>query len=88
MKLVEDEELSLNQALAALTMKPADILGIDAGRIKTGAIADICIIDPHADYECIPLNFMSAGKNSPFNGWLFHHQVSHTLFHGRLVFKR
>jgi dihydroorotase len=88
MKLVEDEELSLNQALAALTSKPADILGIDAGRIKVGAVADICIIDPQADYDCTPLDFVSAGKNSPFNGWLFHHQVSHTLFHGRTVFKR
>lgn len=88
MKLVEDDEVNLHTALAALTCNPADILGIDSGQIKVGAVADICLIDPDSEYECRPLNFISAGKNSPFEGWLFNHQVSHTLFHGRLVHER
>ncbi|WP_417499501.1 dihydroorotase [Methylophaga sp.] len=88
MKLVEDDEVNLHTALAALTCNPADILGIDSGQIKVGAVADICLIDPDSEYECRPLNFVSAGKNSPFEGWLFNHQVSHTLFHGRLVHER
>jgi len=88
MKLVEDDEIELHRALAALTCNPADILGVDAGQIKVGATADICLIDPDSEYECQPLNFISAGKNSPFEGWLFNHQVSHTLFQGRLVFER
>lgn len=88
MKLVEDDEVNLHTALAALSCNPADILGIDSGQIKVGAVADICLIDPDSEYECRPLNFVSAGKNSPFEGWLFNHQVSHTLFHGRLVHER
>ncbi|WP_438969588.1 dihydroorotase [Methylophaga sp.] len=88
MKLVEDDEIDLQQALASLTCNPADILGIDSGQLKIGAAADICLIDPDSEYECQPLNFVSAGKNSPFEGWLFNHQVSHTIFHGRLVYER
>jgi dihydroorotase len=88
MKLVEDDEVNLHTALAALTCNPADILSIDSGQLKVGATADICLIDPDSEYECQPLNFVSAGKNSPFEGWLFNHQVSHTLFHGRLVHER
>lgn len=88
MKLVEDDEIELSRALAALTCNPADILGIEAGQIKIGAVADICLIDPDSEFECQPLNFVSAGKNSPFEGWLFNHQVSHTLFHGKLVYQR
>lgn len=88
MKLVEDDEIDISRALAALTCNPADILGIDGGQLKAGAVADICIFDPDADYECRPADFVSAGKNSPFGGWLFNHQVSHTLFHGRLVHER
>lgn len=88
MKLVEDDEIDLHRALASLTCNPADILGIDSGQLKVGAVADICLIDPDSEYECQPLNFVSAGKNSPFEGWLFNHQVSHTIFHGRLVFER
>jgi dihydroorotase len=88
MKLVEDDEIELHRALAALTCNPADILGIEAGQLKVGATADICLIDPDSEYECRPLDFVSAGKNSPFEGWLFNHQVSHTLFQGQLVFER
>ncbi|MTI62961.1 dihydroorotase [Methylophaga sp.] len=88
LKLVEDDEIELQRAIAALTCNPADILGIDAGQLKTGAIADVCLVDPDSEFECQPLNFVSAGKNSPFAGWLFNHQVSHTLFHGRLVYER
>lgn len=88
MKLVEDDEVKLSQALAALTCHPADILGIEAGRLKVGARADICIIDPDAEFECQPENLVSAGKNTPFAGWLFNAQVSHTIYHGRMVFER
>lgn len=88
LKLVEDDEIELQRAVAALTCNPADILGIDAGQLKVGARADICLVDPDSEFECQPLNFLSAGKNSPFAGWLFNHQVSHTLFQGRLVFER
>jgi len=86
LKLVDDDEISLQQAIASLTSHPAMILGIEAGQIKVGAQADICLIDPNAHYECQPLNFISTGKNSPFSGWLFHNQVKHTVFKGRTVF--
>lgn len=88
MKLVDDEEISLHQAIASLTCHPAEILGIDAGQLKVGASADICIIDPNAHEECQPSHFVSAGKNSPFSGWLFNNKVSHTLFNGKLVFEQ
>ena len=87
LKLVEDDEISLQQAIASLTCQPAAILGIDAGQLKVGASADICIIDPDTSYDCHPAGFISAGKNSPFSGWLFQHQVSHTLFQGKLVYQ-
>lgn len=88
MKLVEDDEINLQQAIACLTCNPATILGIEAGQLKVDARADICLIDPDSNYLCQPAEFFSAGKNSPFDGWLFNHQVSHTLFKGQLVFER
>ncbi len=88
LKLVEDDEITLHQAIASLTCQPAAILGIEAGQLKAGASADICIIDADVQYDCQPSEFVSAGKNSPFGGWLFQHQVSHTLFQGKLVYQR
>ncbi len=88
MKLVDDGEITLQQAIANLTINPAQILKIDAGQLTVGGIADICIIDPNAHTECQPQQFVSSGKNSPFAGWLFNHEISHTLFQGKIVFSR
>ncbi len=88
MKLVDDGEITLQQAIANLTINPAKILKIDAGQLTVGGIADICIIDPNAHTECQPQQFVSSGKNSPFAGWLFNHEISHTLFQGKIVFSR
>jgi len=88
LKLVNDEELSLNQAIASLTSQPANILGIEAGQLKVGSQADICIINPKAHNPCQPNDFVSAGKNSPFAGWLFNNEVSHTIYAGKLVYSR
>ncbi|MFW5425748.1 MAG: dihydroorotase [Methylophagaceae bacterium] len=88
MKLVDDGEISLKQAIANLTSNPAQILNLDAGQLKIGGAADICIINPAAHNECQPQQFVSAGKNSPFAGWLFNHSISHTLFNGKLVYQQ
>lgn len=88
MKLVDDDEITLHQAIASLTFNPARILGIEGGQLKVGAQADICIINPNAHYECQPNNFISSGKNSPFSGWLFNNQVIQTLFKGQSVFSK
>ena len=88
LKLVDDEEITLHKAIASLTSHPANILGINAGQIKVGSRADICIINPKAHDECQPTQFVSAGKNSPFSGWLFNNKVSHTIFNGKIVFEQ
>jgi len=88
LKLVDDDELTLQQAIACLSSQPADILGIEAGQLKVGAQADICIINPDAHHECQPEHFVSAGKNSPFAGWLFNNEVQTTLFKGNIVYQK
>ncbi|MDH5358735.1 MAG: dihydroorotase [Gammaproteobacteria bacterium] len=88
MKLVDDDELTLQQAIASLTCNPAEILGIDAGQLKVGGKADICIFSPNSHNECQPQQFISAGKNSPFAGWLFNSEVLLTFFNGRVVYQK
>jgi dihydroorotase len=88
LKLVDDDELSLQQAIASLTINPAKILGLDAGHLSVGAKADICIFNPESHYECLPEKFLSAGKNSPFAGWHFHNEVTFTLLNGQTLYER
>lgn len=87
LKLVDDNLLPLNQAIALLTQGPANILGIDAGHLSTGATADICIFDPDTDWEFTEADIHSRGHNTPFLGWRFRGKVTHTLVGGKLVFE-
>lgn len=86
-KLVDDNVLSMNEAVASLTCNPARILDLNIGQLKVGLQADLCIINPDAHSDCEPKHFTSMGKNSPFKGWLFSNQVVQTLIKGQTVFK-
>lgn len=88
LKLVDDDELTLKQAIASLTQNPAQILAINAGHLSVGSAADICIIDPLSDSECRPERFISAGKNSPFKGWHFNHSVAYTFLNGHIAYQK
>lgn len=84
--LVSNKSFTISKAIAALTIQPAKIAGIDAGTLNTGAPADICIFDPQATWTLIPENLVSAGKNTPFEGWELTGKVTHTLLGGRIVY--
>ena len=42
----EDGVERVGQAVHRLTREPAEFLGIDAGRLETGAVADLVLVDP------------------------------------------
>jgi dihydroorotase len=86
--LVEQGLLELPDLIAKLTSEPAAILGIPAGTLTVGAIADICIFDPVARWTPLPATTRSGGANSPFMGVELRGQVTHTLLGGHPVFQR
>ncbi len=85
LRLVEEEVLSLHKALAAVTIEPAKLLGLESGRLAEGAPADITLVNPNAPWFCTNESLQSRGKNSPFLGWEFSARATHTLIAGRLV---
>ena len=87
LRLVDQGLLNLVEAIALLTSKPAQILGIDAGHLGIGATADLCILDPEARWIQSLDRFTSRGHNSPFLGWDFRGAVTHTMVGGKLVFE-
>jgi dihydroorotase len=68
LKLVAETTLSLTDAIARVTTDPAQILGIEVGRLLPGAPADICVLDPAASWEVDSAEFISRGSNTPFDG--------------------
>ncbi|OUD13230.1 dihydroorotase [Thioflexithrix psekupsensis] len=87
LRLAEEMGLDWITALGYVTCGPADILGIDAGRLRVGGAADICVFDPQIQWELSADSMHSLGLNSPFLGWLFQGRVTHTIIDGRLVFQ-
>ncbi|MCZ6577342.1 MAG: dihydroorotase [Acidiferrobacterales bacterium] len=87
LKLVDDNVLSLNDAIACVTCKPANILGIDSGHLSVGATADVCVFDPQEWWALSEDKLVSRGHNTPFLGWELRGRVTHTLVGGQVVFE-
>lgn len=86
LRLAEDA-LPLSDLIAALTVRPARILGLDAGTLRVGAAADLCIFDPERYWTVSETELLSRGRNTPFLGWELKGKVTQTLLGGRLVYE-
>ena len=87
MRLVDDDEISLSDAIALLTCKPAQLLNINAGDLAPGKPADLCIFDPSIKWQLNPETMHSSGKNTPFLHQEFKGKVSHTFVDGHLAYQ-
>jgi dihydroorotase len=88
LKLVDEGILSLSQAVALLTQRPAEVIGVDIGHLGIGATADICIFDHNKHWVLERTELVSRGHNTPFQGWEFRGRVQHTLIGGRIIYSR
>lgn len=79
--------LTLEQAIARLTVQAARIIGSDRGTLREGAVADIAIIDPDRTWVVEPEQLQSRSKNTPFAGWTMRSRVVRTLVGGRTVWQ-
>jgi dihydroorotase len=66
--LVHAEVLTAAAAIAALTSGPARVLGIGAGQLARGAVADVTFIDPEERWTVAAAQFRSLSRNTPFDG--------------------
>jgi len=87
LRLVDEKLLTLPEAIALLTSRPAEILGVETGTLAIGATADVCIFDPKAHWTLTTERMVSRGNNSPFLGWEFTGHVTHTLVGGEVVYE-
>jgi len=84
--LTRQHQLGLSQAIAALTQKPAAVLGFDSGALTPGFPADICIFDPQANWKVDKQNWLSTGQNTPYWGETLQGRVTHTLLAGQIIY--
>jgi dihydroorotase len=88
MSLVHQGEISLTQLISKLTCEPAKVIGGNGelGTLKTGAPANITILDLDREWIVNSRNFASKGKNTPYDGYQFKGKVMATIANGRIVY--
>lgn len=82
--LVRTKVLTLNEAIAKMTVAPAQILGVAKGTLKVGADADIAIFDPEAKWTVDPREFESKGRNSAFAGKTLYGKALYSIVGGEI----
>ena len=64
--LYHDKLIGMDRLVEAMSSKPAEILGLEAGRLAPGAPADFALIDPTLSWTVEDDVLRSRAKNSPF----------------------
>jgi dihydroorotase len=87
LKWGEEMKRPLAETLACVTSKPAAILGLDAGHLAIGAVADVCVFDAAQHVHITPEHLKSQGKNTPFLGYELPGRVRATVVAGEVVYE-
>jgi dihydroorotase len=85
LRLVAERAITIEQGIAALTHKPAQILQLERGALTPGFAADICIFDSEQEWQVNSQSWRSQGINTPFWGQTFKGKVIHTLQTGVVI---
>ncbi|MCP1335265.1 dihydroorotase [Futiania mangrovi] len=79
-------EVPLATALKAATARPAELLGLEAGRLAPGAPADLVLIDLDRPWILKREALRSRSKNTPYEDRRFMGRAIRTVVGGRTVF--
>ena len=87
LRLFHSGDVGLVRLFRALSTRPAELLGLDVGRLAAGAPADLVVVDPDSAWVCDAETLRSKSKNTPFDGARFSGRVLRTLVAGRTVYE-
>ncbi len=73
--------------LRAMTVRPAELLGLEVGRLAQGAPADLVVFDLDTPWRIEVDAFHSKSKNSPFDGRPVQGRALRTVVGGRTVYR-
>ncbi len=88
LELYHNGSMALLDLLAAMTVRPARLLGLDVGRLAPGAPADLVLFDLDRPWRIDVDALHSKSRNSPFDGRPVQGRVLRTVVGGRCVYRR
>jgi len=87
LRLVHNDEAALLALLRAMSTRPAELLGLPGGSLRSGAPADVIVIDMNAPWVVDPNELKSKCKNTPFDEARMTGRVVRTIVGGRTVYE-
>jgi dihydroorotase len=87
LRLVHDGELSLLTLIRAMSTRPAELLNLPGGTLRSGSPADLIVIDADVPWIVDPTELKSKCKNTPFDEAKFLGRVARTIVGGRTVYE-
>ncbi|MFC0237683.1 dihydroorotase [Fictibacillus phosphorivorans] len=86
--VVKKNCFTLQELVDKMTKKPSESFNLSYGRLEEGSLADLTIIDLEKEETINANDFVSKGKNTPFDGWSCKGWPVATIFSGKLVYQR
>jgi len=87
LRLVHSGEIDLATLLRAMSTRPAELLGLPGGTLKSGAPADVIVVDTELPWVLDPNELKSKCKNTPFDEARLTGRVVRTIVSGRTVYE-
>ena len=87
LELMHNHDMPLDTIIRAMTSRPAEILGIEAGTLAPKAPADFILIDPERPWRIDADKLASETRNTPFDQRPVQGRVIRTILAGKTVFE-
>lgn len=87
LRLVHAGQVPLLRLLAAMSTRPAELLGLPGGRLERGAPADVIVLDPELPWVVDAAKLRSRCRNTPFDEARMTGRVLATIVAGRIVYE-
>jgi dihydroorotase len=84
--LYHNENMPLGRLVETMSSKPAEILGLETGRLAPGAPADFALVDINMNWTVEETQLRSRSKNSPQEDRTLEGRVIETVVAGRTVY--
>jgi len=77
--------VDLATLIERMSCAPARVFKLQGGSLRRGAVGDVTVFDPDAEWTVDPATFRSKGRNTPYAGRTLHGRVRCTLVDGRVI---
>lgn len=85
--LIEPRVIDWPRLIAAMSTRPAELLGVPGGTLRPGAPADVTIIAPDVEWTIDAAAMRSKSRNTPFHGWKVRGRAALTIVGGEVRYR-